>query len=128
MLRTRRILIVEDEPFIALDLVFAVEDAGGQPVGPAASVRQALALVEAGGIDAAILDVDLADGHSVPVLEALTARDVPVLIHTGIGLPQDSRESFPSVPVYSKPTPAAVLVAELAQLLAGASGARDGPP
>ncbi len=121
-LRDKRILIVEDEPFIALDLACAVEDAGGEPVGPATSVRRALALVGDGGIDGAILDVDLVDGHSVPVLEVLAARGVPVVIHTGIGLPEAARDRFPAVPVHVKPTPALTLVAALAQLLAVSSG------
>ena len=42
-----RVLIVEDEPFIALDLVQAVESAGGIVIGPAATVAQALTLVKA---------------------------------------------------------------------------------
>ena len=41
-----KVLIVEDEPFIALDLAFGVEDAGGIPLGPASSVAQALKLIE----------------------------------------------------------------------------------
>ena len=41
-----KVLIVEDEPFIALDLAFAVEEAGGIPLGPAPSVAQALKLIE----------------------------------------------------------------------------------
>jgi len=53
------VLIVEDEPFIALDLAFGVEEAGGVPLGPASSVAQALRLIENELPDAAIVDVDL---------------------------------------------------------------------
>ena len=66
-----RILIVEDEPFIAWDLAQAVESAGGIVIGPAATVVQALALVQASVLEAAILDVNLPDGHIGPVLETL---------------------------------------------------------
>jgi hypothetical protein len=52
---------------------------------------------------------------------------VPVVIHTGIGLPQEARDRFPAVPVHAKPTPATMLVAALAQLLAASSGARREP-
>jgi DNA-binding NtrC family response regulator len=117
-LRNKRVLIVEDEPFIALDLACAVEDAEGEPVGPAASVARALALIGSGRIDAAILDVDLVDGDSVPVLEALAKLGVPVIVHTGIGLPPEAMQRFPAALVQTKPTPAPVLVDRLTQLLA----------
>jgi ActR/RegA family two-component response regulator len=80
-----RVLIVEDEPFIAFDLVHAIEDAGGEPVGPASTIEEALALIDANGIKAAILDVDLPDGHIGPVLEALSGT-IPIVVHTGVGL------------------------------------------
>ena len=66
-----RVLIVEDEPFIALDLAFGVEEAGGVPLGPASSVAQALRLIENELPDAAIVDVDLPDGKIGPVLAVL---------------------------------------------------------
>ena len=66
-----RVLIVEDEPFIAWDLAQAVESAGGVVIGPAATVAQALALVDASVLEGAILDVHLPDGHIGPVLESL---------------------------------------------------------
>ena len=59
-----RILIVEDEVFIALDLLQAVEDAGGEAVGPATTLAQALVLIAADGLHGAILDVNLPDGIS----------------------------------------------------------------
>lgn len=114
-----RVLIVEDEPFIALDLVCAVEDAEGVPVGPAATVRQALDLVAADGIRAAILDVNLPDGHIGPVLEVLRMEGVAVVVHTGVGLPPEVKARFPDVPVYTKPTPSSVLTRRLASELKG---------
>ncbi len=107
-----RVLIVEDEPFIAWDLAEAVESAGGIVIGPAASVAQALALVQASVLEAAILDVNLPDGHIGPVLESLREH-VAVVIHSGVGLPQEVRDRFPDVPVYFKPTPAGVLMTRL---------------
>jgi DNA-binding response OmpR family regulator len=113
-----RVLIVEDEPFIAWDLVQAVESAGGVVIGPAATVAQALALVQASIIEAAILDVNLPDGHIGPVLESLR-QHVAVIIHSGVGLPPDVRERFPTVPLYFKPTPPQVLTSRLALSLRG---------
>lgn len=98
-----KVLIVEDEPFIALDLAFGVEDAGGAPVGPASSVAQALRLIEDARPDAAIVDVDLPDGNIGPVLAALRP-DVPVVVHTGVGLPEQLRRVHPELQVCTKPT------------------------
>lgn len=116
ILKNARILIVEDEPFIALDLVQAVEQAGGDPIGPAATVEEALSLIKTDEIKAAIVDVDLPDGNIGPVLEAL-APAIPVIVHTGVGLPPDLRQKFPDVPVCMKPTPAPVLAHLLASSL-----------
>jgi hypothetical protein len=60
------VLVAEDQPFIALDLALAVEDAGGKVVGPAASCEEALALLATGIVGAAILDVNLVDGAVRP--------------------------------------------------------------
>jgi DNA-binding NtrC family response regulator len=110
-----RVLIVEDEPFIAWDLAQAVASAGGVVIGPAATVAQALALVQASVLEAAILDVNLPDGHIGPVLESLR-QHVAVVIHSGVGLPQELRNRFPHVPIYFKPTPAEVLTSRLSSL------------
>ncbi len=113
-LRRARVLVAEDEPVIALDLASAVEEAGGCVVGPAASVQQALRLVAADGICAAILDVDLLDGDVGPVIEELVRRSVPVIIHSGAGLPPTLLARFRDVEVHQKPTPAETLVRRLA--------------
>ena len=110
-----RVLIVEDEPFIAWDLAQAVEAAGGIVIGPAATLAQALALIQASVLEAAILDVNLPDGHIGPVLESLR-QHVAVVIHSGVGLPQEVRDRFPDVQVYFKPTPAEVLTTRLFSL------------
>ena len=110
-----RVLIVEDEPFIAWDLAQAVESAGGIVIGPAATLAQALALIHGSILEGAILDVNLPDGHIGPVLDSLREH-VAVVIHSGVGLPQEVRERFPHIPVYFKPTPAEVLTKRLFSL------------
>ena len=108
-----RILVVEDEPFIAFDLVMAIEDAGGQAIGPASSIHDALDLIAGTSPDGAILDVNLPDGNIGPVLDAL--RGLPgILVHTGVGLPPDVRAAHPNVPVFTKPTSPATLLGQLA--------------
>ena len=117
MLNNALILIAEDEPFIALDLALAVEDAGGTVVGPAASVAEALALIAARSVAAAILDVNLGADDISPVAEILLALKIPVILQTGVEVPPDLAARFPDLIVHIKPCVAAQLVAQLETLI-----------
>ena len=80
----RSILIVEDEPLIAMMLEDFLEVLDKQSCGVADSCASALARIEEGGIDAAILDLNLRGGEkSTSVAEALAARDIPFVFATG---------------------------------------------
>lgn len=78
-----RVLVVEDEYYIADDLVRALETAGAKPVGPFASVLQAEEAVERNGIDAAVLDLNLHGVRSDDLVKRLDDASVPVLIVSG---------------------------------------------
>ncbi len=80
----QQILIVEDEPLIAMMLEDFLEVLDKRPVGPADSVAAALARIEDSKVDAAILDVNLRGGEtSAPIAEALAARGIPFIFATG---------------------------------------------
>ncbi len=111
-----RILVVEDEPFIAFDLMMAIEEAGAVPVGPAATVAEALDFIGNEPPDGAILDVNLPDGTVGPVLDALPTN-AAVVVHTGMGLPPELQALHPRVPVFSKPTEPALLLRRIAASL-----------
>lgn len=117
MLDRATILVAEDEPFIALDLVFAIEDAGGEVIGPAASSDEALALLNVHPVVAAILDFNLIDGDAWPVVEYLMERRVPLILQSGVSLPPPLAARFPDLAVRIKPVPPAALVADLAALI-----------
>ncbi len=127
MLTGTRILICEDEPFIALDLATLVEEAGGEVIGPAASVQEAMALLQQGPVSGAILDVHLVDRDVTPVAVLLIDRGVPVVIQTGVGLPPALRERYPALPVWSKPVRSERIVAQLAERVRGASCVTSSP-
>src|SRR3954466_1731127 len=110
------ILIVEDQAIIALDLESAVEDANGRVIGPASTVREALKLLHANEVDAAILDANLPDGDVTPVAEALIDRKVPFATNTGVAVPLQLQRC-PGLLVFRKPTPSSRLIRELAGLL-----------
>ena len=82
----RRVLIVEDESLVAMLLETILEDMGCTPVGPAATVDEALRMASDGEpVDAALLDVNVAGRQVFPVAEALRDRGVPFVFSTGYG-------------------------------------------
>jgi len=117
MVTNWRILVAEDEVFIALDLSFAVEDSGCQVVRPVANVRDALRLIDETVVAGAILDVNLLDGDISPVVERLIEIGTPFILQTGLGLPPDLAARFPFLQVHSKPCDAATLIEQLLAMI-----------
>lgn len=111
------VLIVEDDAMVALGLAFAAEDIGATVIGPAASTIEALTLLGQAIVDAAIIDVNLADRDVTPVAIALIEAGVPFLVHSGTGLPDELAAAFPALPVLKKPdNPVNVLARLLAEM------------
>jgi DNA-binding response OmpR family regulator len=80
----RRILLVEDEYLIAMEMERWLHDAGAVVIGPVPSVDLALDLIDESPPDAAILDVNLGEGQRVfPVADRLDELGVPYLFATG---------------------------------------------
>lgn len=84
-LRGRRLLVVEDEYVIAMDLAGALAEAGVEVCGPVGSVDDALRLVEHEGsrLDAAVLDINLRGELIYPVAQALRDAGVPFVFASG---------------------------------------------
>ena len=83
-LQNRRILVVEDEYFLADDMRETLSEAGAEVLGPVPSVAEARALVEADArIDAAVLDINLQGEEVFPVADLLRLRGVPFVFATG---------------------------------------------
>jgi CheY-like chemotaxis protein len=116
LLNRTPILIVEDEPFIALELQALVEDAGGQVVGPVGSTDAALKLLQTCVVAAAILDVQLRDRDVTPVAEALVALGVPMVFQSAVGLPSHLQLRYPNAIVYRKPVSTERLLKTLAEM------------
>lgn len=98
-----RVLVVEDEYFLADDLRTALEDAGATVLGPVANVADAAALANAAGdFDGAILDVNLGGELVFGLADLLRERQVPFILATGYDesfIP----ERFADVPRCDKP-------------------------
>lgn len=78
-----RVLIVEDEFLIARDVANALRAAGCEIAGLAGSPADALALLEAHGCDAAVLDANLKGTSAEPVAKWLREHDIPFLVLSG---------------------------------------------
>jgi CheY-like chemotaxis protein len=77
-LRDRRILVVEDEYLIAMNLQDGLENVGSVVLGPVPSVETAIKTIESEPhIDAAVLDVNLGGALAYPVADMLLARKIP---------------------------------------------------
>lgn len=118
VLRGRRVMIVEDELLVAMELESLLEEQGCDVVGPAPTVDRALALVDRERLDAAILDVNLDGQTAAPVAAELNARGVPFVLATGYGAAQAHQPELRNVPLLDKPVNQETLVRTLARILA----------
>lgn len=79
----KRILVVEDEYLIAADLKRSLRDRGAEVVGPVGDLAKGLALARYGGLDAAVLDINLEGDASFPIADVLAKDGVPFVFLTG---------------------------------------------
>jgi CheY-like chemotaxis protein len=115
VLRGRRVMIVEDQMLLAMELESLLVELGCTVLGPVPSVARALALLEQQRPDAAILDVNLNGQTALPVAEALTAQGVPFVLATGYT--DALQPELQGAPRLSKPVNHNELVRALVQVL-----------
>ena len=97
-----RILVVEDEPLIAMLIEDILRERGCDVIGPASTVADGLRLATADRLDAALLDVNIGEETVYPVADALRRLDVPFVFVTG--LPGDDlSEPYRVQPTIRKP-------------------------
>jgi CheY-like chemotaxis protein len=97
-----RILVVEDEFLVALDIERMVQDSGAEVVGPVGTLEEALAKAGTERLDGAILDVNIAGRKITPVALALRERGVPFILSTGYG-PKGLDPELAEAPSLHKP-------------------------
>ena len=97
-----RLLVVEDNALIAMDLEEILKSYGCQVVGPSVSVREALSKLDDEDIDVAVVDYQLADGTAASLTKVLDERGIPYAICTGTS--EDTISSlYPNTPILGKP-------------------------
>ncbi len=99
---TRSILIVEDEPLIAMMLEDFLDSLGHRVHATCDSVKEALGAVDLGGFDLAILDVNLKGENVWPVAARLREMNLPFVLATG-GHVDPPPGEFANAPVIEKP-------------------------
>ena len=109
------VLIVEDEPFTAMDLADCFEEAGFDVNGPHATAGAALAAIGARRPDRAVLDLSLLDGSSLPVARALTRAGVPFAVLSGHARDRRFHADLPDVPWIAKPAAPAQVIEALTE-------------
>jgi CheY-like chemotaxis protein len=97
-----RILVVEDEVFIASEIEERLRRLGCEVVGPVGHLNHALELARTTALDGALLDVNIKGGVVYPVVEELLAREVPVVLSTGYA-PNTLPPVFRNLPYLRKP-------------------------
>lgn len=81
--KTIRVLVVEDEPLIGMDIESAVQRLGHEVVGPVGEIGKALSLAADETIACAILDINIRGGNTYPIADMLLKRGVPLLLLSG---------------------------------------------
>jgi DNA-binding NarL/FixJ family response regulator len=110
------VLVVEDEPIVAMEVEAQLQSAECMVVGPVGSVDRAMALIAKSGIDIALLDANL-NGRPVDgIAAALTSAGIPFVFTTGYeraALPR----SFQSADILRKPFSEEQLLATISSVL-----------
>ena len=115
----RTILIVEDEPLIAMMLEDFLDTLGHQVAASCDNVADALGHISAGSFDVAIIDVRLKDGEQIwPVADALADAGLPFVLATG-GHVEPPPERHAGAPVLAKPYTMDAIDPVLAKALGG---------
>lgn len=112
----RRVLVVEDEFFIAADYAAELERAGLEVVGPVGTIAEAVRCAREERLDGAILDMNLRGEPVLPAARLLVQRDVPFVLVSGYDDPE-MPDWMPDVPRFSKPMSIAAVVERIRALI-----------
>jgi len=110
ILQGERVLVVDDEPLIAIDVQATLERAGASVV-VARTIREALRYADYPALSAGVLDFRVGNDDAEPVCEALNRRAVPFIFFTGLSGPLSQR--WQTTPLVSKPARPAKIVGAL---------------
>ena len=117
-LANRRVLVVENDYFLATELSDTLQRAGARVIGPVGKVRDGLAALSQSP-EVAVLDMRLGDDTSFPIADELARRGVPFVFATGTG--GDIPPPHQGRPVFTKPISDFIIIKALANALGKAA-------
>lgn len=117
LLHDLRILVVEDETIIAMELQSTFEDEGAEVVGPAFTLKQGMELAIQQDFSAAVLDLRLGRDPVSPIARALAARNIPFLFYSGQPPDDPIRAEWPEAFIVAKPATGASLIRAVRHLV-----------
>jgi len=116
-LNSARVLLVEDNFLILMELEATLREAGAKVVGSCTTLESALLLANDGDIDAALLDVRLGQETIAPVAHCLARRGIPFGFYTAQTEADPSFAEWPEAMLLEKPASPKAIVAALARML-----------
>jgi len=115
----RRVLVIEDEYFLADDIARALTALGARVVGPYGDLAEATGVVDRDiAIDAAIMDINLRNDMVFPLARLLRSRKVPLVFTTGYDRNSIEPE-FQDVQLWGKPLDINAMARDLASMIRG---------
>jgi DNA-binding response OmpR family regulator len=108
-----RVLVVEDDSLLAMDLHDTLVDAGAVVVGVCQTLGEAMARADADDFAVAVLDFSLGPDTASPLARRLVHRGVPFIFYTGKSRREPSLAEWRDCPIVEKPAPPGVLVSAL---------------
>ena len=111
----KSVLVIEDEPLIALDLHASLSAAGASVIA-ASSVEEAIDLLGYAEVSAAIVDVHLGSDEPGRICDLLWGRRIPFVFHTG-DPDHPVTDLWPEAPVLGKPANGDVVVRALMSVM-----------
>ena len=115
----RRVLVIEDEYFLADDIVRALTALGANVIGPYGDLREATDVVDRDvAIDAAIMDINLRQEMVFPLARVLRSRKVPLVFTTGYDRSSIEPE-FHDVRLWGKPLDIKAMAEHLTNIIRG---------
>ena len=112
-----RILVVEDDFLISIELDTILADAGATVLGPCRTLAQAERAIEANDISAAILDFRLGDVTALPLAAQLHRHRIPFVFFTAQTNTRQIESACPGAKVISKPFQSRTIITALADVL-----------
>jgi CheY-like chemotaxis protein len=115
----RRVLVIEDEYFLADDIARALRELGARVLGPIGELEEAMSLIDGDvSIDGAVVDINLRSDMVFPLARTLRARKVPFVFTTGYDRKSIEAE-FGDVRLWEKPLDIPAMTHELAGMING---------